>query len=157
MAARRQLAGTLGRKVQNAAELCGVGADTEEAVATFLVLLQVPFVAIPIVPAMAQQDDVNSLLSRFNDYLDAMQGRINGFVLRKIGREPCNEYACSSSSQREGYYPRKLLLTSMGFNRMRSNGRRASAPAGSQVIRIPGLQARPLGDGTSIGTEILLA
>ena len=32
-----------------------------------------------------------------------------------------------------------------------------SAPAGSQVVGIPGLQARPLGGGTSIGTEILLA
>src|SRR5437762_2263287 len=28
---------------------------------------------------------------------------------------------------------------------------------GSQVVRIPGLQARPPGGGTSIGTEILLA
>jgi len=33
---------------------------------------------------------------------------------------------------------------------------RGSAP-GSQIIRIPGLQAGPLGGGTSIGTEILLA
>jgi carboxymuconolactone decarboxylase family protein len=32
-----------------------------------------------------------------------------------------------------------------------------SAPAGSQVVRIPGLQARPLGGGTSIGTGNLLA
>jgi hypothetical protein len=32
-----------------------------------------------------------------------------------------------------------------------------SAPAGSQVVRIPGLQARPLGDGTSIGTVRVLA
>src|SRR5580765_277774 len=32
-----------------------------------------------------------------------------------------------------------------------------SAPAGSQVVRIPGLQARPLGGGTSIGTHTLLA
>jgi hypothetical protein len=31
-----------------------------------------------------------------------------------------------------------------------------SAPAGSQIVRIPGLQAGPLGRGTSIGTEILL-
>ena len=32
-----------------------------------------------------------------------------------------------------------------------------SAPAGSQVVRMPGLQARPLGGGTSIGTGNLLA
>ena len=30
-------------------------------------------------------------------------------------------------------------------------------PAGSQVVRIPGLQARPLAGGTSIGTGNLLA
>jgi len=30
-------------------------------------------------------------------------------------------------------------------------------PAGSQVVRIPGLQARPLAGGTSIGTANLLA
>src|SRR5579863_10007402 len=29
--------------------------------------------------------------------------------------------------------------------------------AGPQVVRIPGLQARPLGGGTPIGTDILLA
>src|SRR6516164_6684468 len=34
----------------------------------------------------------------------------------------------------------------------RGNGRRGSAPAGSQVVRMSGLQARPLGDGTSVGT-----
>src|SRR5579862_3616971 len=32
-----------------------------------------------------------------------------------------------------------------------------SASAGSQIVRIAGVQARPLGCGTSIGTEILLA
>src|SRR5438132_6733168 len=39
----------------------------------------------------------------------------------------------------------------------RTLGGRGSAPAGSQVVRIPGLQARPLGGGTSIGTGNLLA
>jgi hypothetical protein len=32
-----------------------------------------------------------------------------------------------------------------------------SAAAGAQIVRMPGLQARPLGGGTSIGTEVLLA
>src|ERR1700729_3018427 len=36
-------------------------------------------------------------------------------------------------------------------------GSRGSATAGVQVVRIPGLQARPLGGGTSIGTDSLLA
>jgi len=36
-------------------------------------------------------------------------------------------------------------------------GWRGSAPAGSQVVRTPGLKARPLGGGTSIGTGNLLA
>ena len=35
-------------------------------------------------------------------------------------------------------------------------GRRGSAPAGSQVVRVPGLQTRPLGGGTSIGTQRVL-
>src|ERR1700733_8121883 len=35
--------------------------------------------------------------------------------------------------------------------------RTASAPADSQVVRMPSLQARPLGGGTSIGTDSLLA
>jgi len=39
----------------------------------------------------------------------------------------------------------------------RGIGWRGSATAGSQVVRIPGLQARPLGGGTSIGTDTLLA
>src|SRR3982074_278512 len=38
-----------------------------------------------------------------------------------------------------------------------ARGRRVSGPSGSQVVRIPGLQARPLGGGTSIGTDTLLA
>jgi hypothetical protein len=38
----------------------------------------------------------------------------------------------------------------------RRNGRRGSARTGSQVVGIPGLQARPLGDGTSIVTVIVL-
>src|SRR5579872_7305794 len=38
-----------------------------------------------------------------------------------------------------------------------SRARRASAAAASQVVRIPGFQARPLSGGASIGTEILLA
>jgi len=33
----------------------------------------------------------------------------------------------------------------------RGIGRRGSARAGSQVVRIPGVEARPLDDGTSIG------
>src|SRR5580658_8647372 len=39
-------------------------------------------------------------------------------------------------------------------------GRRAgmgSAPGGPEVVGPPGLQARPLGGGTSVGTEVLLA
>src|SRR6516162_9151216 len=36
------------------------------------------------------------------------------------------------------------------------NGRRGSVPASSQVVRIPGLQAGPLDDGTSIGTVRVL-
>ena len=32
-----------------------------------------------------------------------------------------------------------------------------SAASSAQIVRMPGLQARPLGDGTSIDTEILLA
>ena len=36
-------------------------------------------------------------------------------------------------------------------------GRTGSVPAGSQLVRIPGLQARPLGGGTSIGTGNLVA
>jgi hypothetical protein len=39
----------------------------------------------------------------------------------------------------------------------RGIGRHSSAPAGSQVVRISGPQARPLDDGTSIGTVIMLA
>src|ERR1700674_1831790 len=37
--------------------------------------------------------------------------------------------------------------------RSRGFGRRGSAPTGSEVVRIPGLQSRPLGGGTSIGTQ----
>src|SRR5947209_711890 len=37
------------------------------------------------------------------------------------------------------------------------SGRPHSALPGAQIVGIPGLQARPLGDGTSIGTEVLLA
>src|SRR5579864_5894606 len=48
-----------------------------------------------------------------------------------------------------------------GFPNLRSesrgNGRRGSAPAGAQVVRMSGLQARPLGDGTSIGTVRMAA
>ena len=36
-------------------------------------------------------------------------------------------------------------------------GRTCSAPAGSQLVRIPGLQARPLGGGTPISTGNLVA
>ena len=32
-----------------------------------------------------------------------------------------------------------------------------SAAASAQIVRMPGVEARPLGDGTSIGTEVLLA
>src|SRR5947209_10272698 len=34
---------------------------------------------------------------------------------------------------------------------------RFSAAAGSQIVRIPGLEARPLGSGTSVYSELLLA
>src|SRR5215472_913962 len=55
-------------------------------------------------------------------------------------------------------------LAVAGFGAPDRLGRRSSAPAGSQVVRIPGLQATPLGGGTAdlrrsrpraIGTEIL--
>src|SRR5579863_5839843 len=40
---------------------------------------------------------------------------------------------------------------------MRVTSRPHSTPGGSQVVRMPGLQARPLSGGTLIGTGILLA
>jgi hypothetical protein len=40
---------------------------------------------------------------------------------------------------------------------LETSGRRGSIPASSQVVRIVGLHARPLGGGTSIDSEILLA
>src|SRR5712692_5390531 len=49
----------------------------------------------------------------------------------------------------------QLFLVKRWFSR--PCGRTGSAPAGSQVVRIPGLQAGPLGGGTSIGTGNLLA
>jgi hypothetical protein len=39
----------------------------------------------------------------------------------------------------------------------RGNGRRSLVPTGFQIVGMPGLQARPLGDWTSINTEVLLA
>src|SRR5262245_17318850 len=37
----------------------------------------------------------------------------------------------------------------------RGTGRHGSAPAGPQVVGMPGLQAGPLDDGTSIGTVVV--
>src|ERR1700730_537548 len=59
----------------------------------------------------------------------------------------------SQHTRRRNLKPPRRGLWARG----RGIGRPGSAPAGSQVVRIPGLQAGPLGGGTSIGTDILLA
>ncbi len=74
---------------------------------------------------------------------------------RASARQPCTSILIVPA------YPlhRKFetVLVAALWARGRGIGGRGSAPAGSQVVRIPGLQARPLGGGTSIDTEILLA
>src|SRR5215831_8639687 len=48
-------------------------------------------------------------------------------------------------------------MTSRSLAGGREDGRHGSVPPTTQVVRIPGPQARPLSDGTSIDSEILLA